>query len=136
MTNWKHTGAAALVTAAGIFGVISASPTALAASAASLWSVDVGTMQPNGIMAMSFFPSVITVDAGDSITFTGAGHTVSFSGSDGKLPAYGSPQAPAGGNIRMMGQLSLLQALLPQNLIRLRSRNRGSTHIIAYCIRA
>lgn len=83
-----------------------AAPTSMAAtsssttSTATSWSVDVGPMSKDGIMAMSFFPNVITVDAGDSITFTGAGHTVTFPGPDGKIPSATSPQAqmPAGTN--------------------------------------
>lgn len=56
-------------------------------------------MSMNGIMAMGFFPNVITIDSGDTVTFQGVGHTVSFPGSNGQLPSPTSPQAqmPAGG---------------------------------------
>jgi plastocyanin len=76
----------------------SVSPTASALTSAASWTVDVGAMSQSGIMAMSFFPNVITIDAGDSITFQGEGHTVTFPGADGKLLPPTSPQAqmPAG----------------------------------------
>lgn len=73
-------------------------PVSMAAPTGAAWDVNVGPMNSTGIMAMSFFPSVITIDAGDTVAFSGMGHTVTFPGSDGKLPAATSPQAqqPAG----------------------------------------
>lgn len=63
------------------------------------WQVAVGPMSRDGMMAMAFFPNVITIDAGDTVQFSGVGHTVTFPGKSGKLPPSTSPQAqmPAGG---------------------------------------
>lgn len=76
------------------------SATGTSSTSGTTWHVTVGPMSQDGIMAMAFFPNVLTIDAGDSVTFTGTGHTVTFPGADGKLPASTSPaaQMPAGGS--------------------------------------
>lgn len=108
-TKWLRAGSAGVATLALLATVSSpvfadtgsstnSISTATNTSPGMHWTVNAGPMTKSGVMAMSFFPNVITIDAGDSISFDGVAHTVSFPGSNGKLPAYGSPQAqlPAG----------------------------------------
>ncbi|SHK22389.1 cupredoxin domain-containing protein [Alicyclobacillus tolerans] len=108
--KWLQAGAAGVATLALLATVSSpvfadtgstvSSSTSSTASTATHWTVNAGPMTKSGVMAMSFFPNVITIDAGDSITFEGVGHTVSFPGINGTLPSALSPQAqlPAGGS--------------------------------------
>ncbi len=91
------------IAALGVLAVLT--PAAMAETSSSstqsmTWTVDAGPSLPSGLMAMSFFPNVITIDVGDAITFKGSMHTVTFPGPDGKLPSSASPQAqmPAGGS--------------------------------------
>jgi plastocyanin len=108
-SKWFRSG---LVLTASLGMLLAASPAAMADSssgtssgttstqAATTWKVDTGAMSKDGVMAMAFFPNVITVDAGDTVNFTGAEHTVTFPGSDGKVPSATDPaaQMPAGGS--------------------------------------
>jgi len=63
------------------------------------WTVLVGgATKDQAFQAMGFFPSVMTVDAGDTVHFAFTGvHTVSFPGKNGQLGARGN-FAPAGGH--------------------------------------
>ncbi|GLG02293.1 hypothetical protein Alches_23340 [Alicyclobacillus hesperidum subsp. aegles] len=55
------------------------------------WTVQVGSSTPDmSFMAMGFFPNSIVVDAGDTVTFVGSGHTIAFPG-NGQMPPIGSP---------------------------------------------
>jgi plastocyanin len=74
------------------------------ASSGSNWTVYVGGGTPDmSVMSMGFFPEVITIDAGDSVTFINNStevHTVTFLSGSQSINAL-SPQAPVpiGGNV-------------------------------------
>ncbi|MDB5084635.1 MAG: Plastocyanin [Bacilli bacterium] len=72
------------------------------AAAGQQWTMLVGgATSDQAFQAMSFFPNVMTIDAGDTVNFKFTGdHTVSFAGSDGKFPSTVTPgwDKPAGGN--------------------------------------
>ena len=71
-------------------------------SAAAAWQAHAGSGFGNGqITVMKFYPDTITVDEGDSITWTVAGdaHTISFlSGGAPPDPFSPAAQLPAGGS--------------------------------------
>ncbi len=77
------------------------SMTAHAAQPARTWHVVAGGATPDSAVTnMSFYPSTITIDVGDSVTWTiqGDAHTVSFlSGAPQPSPLDPASQAPAGG---------------------------------------
>lgn len=72
------------------------------AYAAQTWQAHAGTGIGNGLVATAkFYPSVITIDEGDSITWKveGDAHTISFlSGSAAPDPLSSTAQMPAGGS--------------------------------------
>lgn len=91
---------AAAVVASLMLGVLGAvGPVAAAGPVA--WNVDAGTGDATGVAALKFYPTAITIDAGDSITWKVAGnaHTVSFLTAGQTPPSPESPaaQSPAGG---------------------------------------
>jgi plastocyanin len=92
---------AALATAGLLLGLLgSAGP--VAAAGPQSFSVDAGTGDATGVATLKFYPAAITVDAGDTITWTVAGnaHTISFltAGQTPPSPEDPAAQAPAGGS--------------------------------------
>lgn len=90
--------------AALVLALVGLAPNALSPSAhaATAWSVRAGSGTPDSaVVGFSFYPSTITIDVGDSITWTLAGdaHTITFL-SGGPQPSPLSPVAgaPAGGS--------------------------------------
>jgi plastocyanin len=68
-------------------------------SSGKSWSVQAGDeRQKNALSALAFGPDTITIDEGDSITWTveGNDHTITFLGSNAAPP--GDPTVPQGGN--------------------------------------
>ncbi|MCL6442335.1 MAG: hypothetical protein K6T83_02520 [Alicyclobacillus sp.] len=79
-----------IVTAAPV--AVAANTTSTSATSGKSWTVQVGQMTRDmSNMAMAFFPNTIVIDAGDTINFVGAVHSVAFPG-NGKLPPIGSPE--------------------------------------------
>jgi plastocyanin len=92
-------GFAALASAGLLLGLLgSAAPVA---AAAQTWNVDAGTGDSTGVAALKFYPSALTVDAGDTVTWKVAGnaHTISFltAGQTPPAPDSAAAAAPAGG---------------------------------------
>jgi len=91
---------AALAAASLMLGLLGSAGSAAAAGPQS-WNVDAGTGDATGVAALKFYPSAITVDAGDTITWKVAGnaHTISFltAGQTPPSPEDPAAQAPAGG---------------------------------------
>ncbi|GGJ13181.1 hypothetical protein GCM10010885_23110 [Alicyclobacillus cellulosilyticus] len=85
------------IAAWGIFAAaapvaLAAYPVSASATSGKTWTVQVGQMSPDmSNVAMAFFPNTIVIDAGDTIQFIGAAHTVAFPG-NGKLPPLASPE--------------------------------------------
>ena len=81
-----------------ILGMIA---TAGPVAAAQTWSIDAGTGDATGVAGLKFYQPALTVDVGDTVTWTfkGNAHTVSFLGPGVPTPSPEDPSvgAPAGG---------------------------------------
>src|SRR5260221_3001744 len=89
-----------LTVASLAFGVLgTAGP--VAAAGPQSWSGGAGTGDATGVAALKFYPAALTVDAGDTVTWTVAGnaHTVAFltAGQTAPSPETAAAQSPAGG---------------------------------------
>ncbi|WP_067620251.1 cupredoxin domain-containing protein [Alicyclobacillus acidiphilus] len=93
LRHWARPAIAAVVTIGIFIGAIPLVTANITPLSPRTWTVDVGLLNADKVLASAFFPSVITIDAGDTIAFTGRQQVVNFPGEDGKLPSYGSPQA-------------------------------------------
>lgn len=102
----KEKAVAFTVGALGLALTVGASAPALAASpstGAESYTVMIGGSSANGnIASYNYYPDVVTIDAGDSVTWVeGLGaHTVMIAGPGAKLPPPGSPPVfkPSGGH--------------------------------------
>jgi plastocyanin len=92
------------VIAALALALLGLAPSTMAPSAhaAAAWSVHAGAATPDSaVTGMAFYPAVITIDVGDSITWTAVGdaHTVAFlSGAPQPSPLDPAAGVPAGGS--------------------------------------
>jgi|SRR5579872_3697268 len=97
-------GAAISVPMAGPMDAANASKQPLAASLPVTWQLVAGAASANqAFQGLDFYPSAITIDAGDSITWTSGTeepHTITFLGPRKSLPPPNDPSAPlpAGGS--------------------------------------
>lgn len=105
LTGMKHlvyVACAAALLLAGCDGGTNSNPIPKQQTPAA-WNAQAGASQQNeALQALAFYPSTITIDAGDSITWTypaGEPHTVTFLGPKASPPPPNDPSvpAPAGG---------------------------------------
>ncbi|MEJ2359119.1 MAG: plastocyanin/azurin family copper-binding protein [Deinococcales bacterium] len=76
-----------IVWAAALVGFALSTAAAAQSAGAQAWKVSVGGLSPDHkIDAQIFAPSVIVVDAGDTVTWTGVGHTVLFTPGGARPP--------------------------------------------------
>jgi plastocyanin len=106
MWRWKRCGTrwAALVVALGVVAALAGAPAAAAqGTGPTTWHVQVGGQTPDmGIQGMGYYPGTITIDVGDTVTWTIASaepHTITFlSGAQPLAPTSPQALAPAGGS--------------------------------------
>ncbi|WP_040289584.1 hypothetical protein [Alicyclobacillus hesperidum] len=92
-----------IAVALGIFMMISPAPLALAAIHSPLpvtWAMQAGVQAADGVFAAAFLPNTITIDAGDTVSFSGVGQAI-YIPPQGKLapPPWTSSLHALGGDV-------------------------------------
>ena len=93
------------------------------------WQVGVGgERRRQALQALDFFPESITIDVGDSVTWTveGNAHTVTFLGPLSSFPPGDNPTSPFGGSTYDGSALTSSGAMFPGNKYTLTFTKAGS----------
>lgn len=92
------------------------------------WELAAGGNRRNeALQGLDFFPNTITVDVGDSVTWTvgGNAHTITFLGPLKSFPNNDNPNSPFGGNSYDGSALTSSGLLIPTNQYTLRFTKAG-----------
>ena len=87
MLNSVKSSRSTMVLAAALLALASSTVAGAQAASGQHWTVNAGGLSPDHtIDAQVFAPTVIVVDAGDTITWSGVGHTVLFTPAGKRVP--------------------------------------------------